>query len=130
MSEVSELNLNTTPCEVIKAPRLTQARLSMECKLIHKYEVKNDAGEHTTTIVMGRVVRFHIHEDVLEKGRDEDKPLVDLCKLNPVGRAGGTTYWPVGVQNTKSDSVDSEEWTDRVTMVRPQYPIPPKNGDK
>lgn len=130
ISEVNELNLNTTSCEVIKAPRLTQARVSMECKLIHKYEVKNDAGDHTTTIVMGRVVRFHIHEDVLEKGRDDDQPLVDLCQLQPVGRAGGSTYWPVGVQNTESDSPDSEEWTDRVTIKRPGYPIPPKEGDK
>lgn len=109
MSEVERGNLQTSSCEVIKAPRLTEARLSMECKLINKYEVKNDAGAHTTTIVMGRVVRFHIREDILEKGQDEDRPLIDLCQLQPVGRAGGITYWPTGVY----DENFAEGWSDR-----------------
>ena len=91
---------------------------------MHKYEVKNDMGEHTTTIVMGRVVRFHIHKDVLEKDCEDDKPIIDLCKLQPVGRAGGTTYWPVGAQIINSNSNDSKNSTDRLSLKRPGFPIP------
>jgi len=132
MSELEAAKLETLPCEIVKAPRLRQARVSMECKLVHKYEVKNDDGVHSTTIVMGRVVRFHIHDSVLQDGRDEDKPLVDLEKLQPVGRAGGITYWPVGVA-TKNNNVEESDGDSNVgstggadfkLMKRAVYPPP------
>jgi len=128
MSEIEAANLQTLPCEIVEAPRLRKARVSMECKLVHKYEVKNDDGVHSTTIVMGRVVRFHIHDSVLQDDRDEDKPLVVLEKLQPVGRAGGITYWPVGVakKHLQSNGVDSEDadYADFKTMERASYPPP------
>jgi flavin reductase (DIM6/NTAB) family NADH-FMN oxidoreductase RutF len=100
--ETKHAGLETLSCDVISAPRLAQAAVSLECKLFDKKEIFNDNGEHTTTIVMGRVVKFHVHESVLKDGRDEDKPLVDLTKLQAVGRAGDITYWPVG---TSKDTV-------------------------
>ena len=49
-----------------------------------------------------RVVKFHVHESVLKDGRDEDEPLVDLKKLDAVGRAGDITYWPNGVEDSNT----------------------------
>ena len=101
-SDVDELKttgLETLSCELITPPRIARASVAMECKLIDKKEVFNDDGVHTTTIVMGRVVNFHIHENVLKEGRAEDAPLVDLDKLDAVGRAGDITYWPSGVES-------------------------------
>ena len=72
----------------------------MECVLDSKKEIFNDKGEHTTTIVMGKIVQYHIHSSVLKKeNRDGTKataPIVDLEKLQSVGRAGDVTYWPTG----------------------------------
>eukprot|EP00591_Stephanopyxis_turris_P005178 CAMPEP_0195519666 /NCGR_PEP_ID=MMETSP0794_2-20130614/15233_1 /TAXON_ID=515487 /ORGANISM="Stephanopyxis turris, Strain CCMP 815" /LENGTH=228 /DNA_ID=CAMNT_0040648857 /DNA_START=98 /DNA_END=784 /DNA_ORIENTATION=+ len=100
--EANEMELNgleTLPCQFVSPPRVAKANVAMECKLWDKKEVFNDHGEHTTTIVMGRVVNFHIHESVLKDGQEDNDPRVDLKKLQAVGRAGDITYWPVGVND-------------------------------
>jgi flavin reductase (DIM6/NTAB) family NADH-FMN oxidoreductase RutF len=97
IDEATTNGLETIDSDIVGVPRLRAAAVSMECKLWDKKEVFNDKGEHTTTIVMGRVVKFHIHKDVLKDGREPDAPLVDLRKVQAVGRAGDITYWPAGV---------------------------------
>lgn len=77
-------------------PRLKDARVAMECKLMDKKEIFNDEGRHTSTIVIGRVTKFHLHSSILKKGQSENEPRVDLEALQAVGRAGDITYWPVG----------------------------------
>lgn len=101
-SSVNELEiagLSSIPSQSIKAPRIKQAMVSMECKLFDKKEVYNDEGTHTTTIVMGRIVRYHVHQSVVardEKGEQQEPVTVDLQKMRFVGRAGDITYWPAG----------------------------------
>ena len=56
----------------------------MECKL-HQLINLHDT---TTTVIFGLVVRYHIDERVL----DPETGLVDIEKLRPVGRLGGTQY--------------------------------------
>ena len=77
-------------------PRLKDALVAMECTLIDKKEILNDEGRHTTTIVIGRVTKFHLHSSILKAGKSENEPRVDLEALQAVGRAGDITYWPVG----------------------------------
>ena len=99
VSEVERAKLSTLPSIDCKTPRLEQAMVSMECKLEYLHEVKNDDGVHTTTIVTGRIVRYHVHTSVLkdsDNGVTQRSPVVDLEKLGAVGRVGGITYWPTG----------------------------------
>ena len=95
-SEAEAQGLTLLPCDKISVPRVEESSVSMECKLFDKKEIFNDEGKHTTTIVFGRVVKFHVLDSVLAGGDDE--PTVDLDKVQMVGRAGDITYWPVGVQ--------------------------------
>ena len=92
--ELAKLDTNLLPSVHSNIPRIGQAKVAMECKLEHSYPVYNDDGVHTTTIVIGRVVQFHIHKSVLDS--PDEKPKVNLEALRPVGRVGGITYWPVG----------------------------------
>lgn len=94
VNELEKAGLDTIASEQIDAPRVKQALVSMECQLESKKEVYNDDGKHTTTIVFGRIVKYHIHKSVL--GGTEEKPIVDLEKARLVGRVGGITYWPAG----------------------------------
>ncbi|CAJ1948515.1 unnamed protein product [Cylindrotheca closterium] len=114
-TQLVEGTLTTLPCDKVQPPRLEQAAVSMECQLVETKEMKNDDGDHTTTIVIGRVVQFHIRKDVLvPMAEDDDSPpqwIVDLQKLQAVGRAGGVTYWPVGM---------AEDGTGSLEMKRPQ----------
>lgn len=83
-------------CSTVRVPRLRDAPVAMECKLLDKKEITNVEGRHTNTVVIGQVTRFHIHQSVLKDGQPDDQPRVDLFKLQAVGRAGDITYWPVG----------------------------------
>ncbi len=94
VNELELANLNTLPSLHSNIPRIRQAKVAMECKLVHSYPVLNDDGVHTTTIVIGRIVQFHIHKSVLDS--PNEKPKVNLEALRPVGRVGDITYWPVG----------------------------------
>lgn len=53
----------------------------------------NDEGKHSVTLVIGRVKKFHILQEVLTKeSADTMKPIVDWIKLSPVARLGGDTF--------------------------------------
>lgn len=114
--ETTAFGLTTLPCQEVKPPRLEAAAVALECRLWDKKEVYNDQGVHTTTIVMGRVVQIHVHSSVLKQRHIEEEPswmppVVDLNKLQAVGRAGDITYWPVGIHNSD---------TETLPMPRPQ----------
>jgi flavin reductase (DIM6/NTAB) family NADH-FMN oxidoreductase RutF len=83
-------------CTTVQVPRLKDAPVAMEVKLLDKKEITNPEGLHTNTLVIGQVTKFHIHKTVLKDGQPDDQPRVDLFKLQAVGRAGDVTYWPVG----------------------------------
>ncbi|KAK6907590.1 hypothetical protein I203_101588 [Kwoniella mangroviensis CBS 8507] len=75
--------------ETIKPPHVGESAFSMECNLQHSYEVKDDQGNSTSLIILGRVRRFHIRESVLDPS-DPFKILTE--KLRPIGRLGGISY--------------------------------------
>lgn len=45
---------------VVKPPHVAEAAVSMECELVHTYEVRRDDGGLSNTVVFGRVKRFHL----------------------------------------------------------------------
>eukprot|EP00558_Chaetoceros_sp_UNC1202_P001258 CAMPEP_0197258346 /NCGR_PEP_ID=MMETSP1429-20130617/81791_1 /TAXON_ID=49237 /ORGANISM="Chaetoceros sp., Strain UNC1202" /LENGTH=198 /DNA_ID=CAMNT_0042722427 /DNA_START=168 /DNA_END=764 /DNA_ORIENTATION=+ len=94
VSEVDMVGLHVLPCINVQVPRLAEAMVSLECELDSTKEIFNDQGVHTTTVVFGKVVRYHVHSSVL--GGTEARPVIDLHKMKFVGRAGGVTYWPCG----------------------------------
>lgn len=53
--------------------------------------IYNDRGEHSVSIVLGRIVRIHVNESVLVIDLDL-KPHVDYPCLKPISRAGGDKY--------------------------------------
>ncbi len=71
--------------------------VALECELDSTKEVFNADGKHTTTIVFGKIVKYHVHKSVLKfNGGNESRPVIDLEQMKFVGRAGGITYWPAG----------------------------------
>ncbi len=97
VSEIELAGLDTLPSDKIQVPRVAEALVSMECELESTKEVFNDDGKHTTTIVFGRIIKYHVHQSVLNfVGGNENRPVIDLEKMRFVGRAGDITYWPAG----------------------------------
>ena len=88
VSEFKEVGLLALASETIGPPRIGDAPVQMECLLHERHEVKGAS----TTVIYGRVTRFHIAADVL----DPTTGLVDTRRLKPLGRLGGNEYCRVG----------------------------------
>lgn len=84
--------LSKAPSKLIKAPRVAEAAVSLECKVRNLQEIDNAQGKVTTTIVLAEVIMFHLHEGVYTPPPEGGKATVDCEKLQPISRLGGNTY--------------------------------------
>jgi flavin reductase (DIM6/NTAB) family NADH-FMN oxidoreductase RutF len=84
-SEVDLVGLHTVPSIKVKPPRLAEAPVALECKVLQIIPV--GSGAIAANLVIGEVLMMHIDDAVLdEKGR------VDPKKLRTVARLGAD-YW-------------------------------------
>lgn len=89
-SEFELAELTPVPSVLVKAPRVLESPVNMECKLVHHYSLE-DHKNGGATIMIGRVVMFHI----------DDSILLDNYKINqdayrPVARLAGWNYSKLG----------------------------------
>jgi len=82
--EFAAIGLETIPSDLVDAPRLAGAPVAMECRFDQLLEL---GDEWKTHLVIGRVLRWHVREDVML-----DDKYIDPQKLAPVGRLGGPRY--------------------------------------
>ena len=102
VDEFKVSGLTPLASELVKPPRCAESAFQMECKLIGKQEIFNAAGEHTTTIVSGEVIRFHVAKDLIDKKRGEGVPSIrDNAGYAPMGRLGGDTWLHVDTAKTE-----------------------------
>lgn len=84
VDEFKEVGLTPEKSELIKAPRVKESKVNMECKLLNLVEIGKEPG--AGTVVIGEVVYFHVNEEVYDNGK------IKLNELKPVGRLGGADY--------------------------------------
>jgi flavin reductase (DIM6/NTAB) family NADH-FMN oxidoreductase RutF len=77
VDEFVRAGVTPAPCETIAAPRVAESRISMECTVEHILELGSDY------LVIGRMQRYHVKDELFSNGR------IDLEKLNPLGRLAG-----------------------------------------
>ncbi len=77
--------LTPVASELVKPPRVGEARVQMECRLLQIVTVSDKPMGGS--LMLGQVVRFHLHDDVVDAGLH-----IDLDVLRPVGRLSGTGY--------------------------------------
>ena len=75
--EFEKAGLAPAPCEVVIAPRIEEAGVSMECQLDRVLSLGSDH------LIIGRLVRFHVRDELYEDGR------IDVAGLDPLGRLAG-----------------------------------------
>jgi flavin reductase (DIM6/NTAB) family NADH-FMN oxidoreductase RutF len=79
LDEFAAAGLTPVPSDLVAPPRLKEALISMECSLV---DIVRPGGD---SLVIGRVLRVHLDGALLDsRGR------VDVSRLRPVGRLGGT----------------------------------------
>ena len=90
-SDVSEFiiaGLTEAPSEVVKAPRVLESPVNMECRLSQIVNIGEQPHQHG--LVIGEIVRMHLREDVLYEGPNGYR--VNHQALQPTGRLSGNAY--------------------------------------
>jgi len=87
VDEFEMANLETAPSIVVKPPRIAGAPIAMEAIVIQIVPVEGTES----TMVLGRVVYYHLREGLLRP-----EGLVDAALLRPVARLGGIEYATLG----------------------------------
>ena len=77
--------LSPLPSEKIISPRLSEAKISFECKLNQIVNI-GDGKAGSGFIVIGTIILFHIDDSIIADGK------IDLEKLKPIGRLAGNWY--------------------------------------
>ena len=84
VDEFALTGLTAVPGVRVRAPRVAEAPISLECRLSQIINV----GRGPHQLVLGEIVYFHIRDELYnaETGR------IDMHRLHPVGRLAGEMY--------------------------------------
>ena len=74
----------------VKPPLVAASPVSMECVLVHHYNLEEHKNGGST-IIIGRVVHFHVQDDILL-----DNFYINLEKYQPISRLAGSNYAKLG----------------------------------
>jgi flavin reductase (DIM6/NTAB) family NADH-FMN oxidoreductase RutF len=109
-SDVSEFDvagLTEAPSEMVKAPRVAESPVNMECRLVQVVNIGEQPHQHG--LVIGEILRMHVRDDVLYEGPNGYR--VNHQALQPTGRLAGNSY-------CRTDDV--------YELIRPHY-VPEEN---
>jgi flavin reductase (DIM6/NTAB) family NADH-FMN oxidoreductase RutF len=84
VDEFALTGLTAVPGIKVKAPRVAEAPISMECRVVQILPVGH--GPHS--LVLGEIVYFHIRDDLYNPTTGR----IDMQRLHPVGRLAGNLY--------------------------------------
>lgn len=87
VNEFERAGLTPAVSTDVKPPRVAEAPIALECKVTQIVPVMDT----TYTLILGRVLRFHIRADLLRPNG-----LVDALLLKPLSRLGGDEYATLG----------------------------------
>ncbi len=76
--------LTPIPSDLVKAPRVAESHVNMECRLL--YTIAMSGLVNGGNLVLGEVVRFHIDDAYFNNFR------IDQDKLRAIGRMAGNSY--------------------------------------
>lgn len=86
VSEVHWAGLRTVASEAVRTPRIAEAPIALEAKLVEVLAV----AETNNFLIMGEIVRVHVAARVMTDGR------IDPAKLRPIGRLAGSSFSHLG----------------------------------
>ncbi len=84
--EFALAGLTPAPSNLIKAPRIAQSPINMECRLSQIIDLLSTDEAEPNVMVIGHVVGIHIDQSVLSDG------IIDASKLRLISRLGYRDY--------------------------------------
>lgn len=89
-SEVELAGLTTVASSRVAVPGIAEARIRMECVLEQAIPLGEKEGAPACDLLIGRVVYFHVDEELYDNGR------IKVEALRPVSRLAGSDYAKLG----------------------------------
>ncbi len=89
IDEFKEAGLTPVPSSVVKAPRVKESPVNIECRKFEIIEIGKMG------LILGEILKVHVRDDILN-----EKGYVDTRKLEIVGRLGGADYCIITKENT------------------------------
>ena len=86
VDEFELARLTKAQCRMIKAPRVAESPVCLECKLHRVVELPDDEGKVENYLTIGRVIGIHIDDRFINNGR------VDTAAMRPIARLGYSEY--------------------------------------
>jgi len=80
IDEIKEVGLTALKSDMVKSPRIAEAPISMECRLIQTLELGHKPTR--STIILGEVLMVHIKDEVITQGK------IDPLKAKIIARLG------------------------------------------
>lgn len=84
VDEFKEVGLTPLKSDVVKAPRVAESPVNLECRLVQILEFGTDP--HRSSLIIGQVVRAHIKDELYVN------KTIDTTGLGALGRMGGELY--------------------------------------
>jgi len=84
VDEFQVSGLTPIPSDLVKAPRVAESHINMECRLL--YTIEMSGLTNGGNLVLGEVIRFHIDDAFFQNYR------IDPDKLRAIGRMAGNSY--------------------------------------
>jgi flavin reductase (DIM6/NTAB) family NADH-FMN oxidoreductase RutF len=87
VNEFELAGLTAVPSTIVKVPRVKEAKIAMECRLLNVTLIGEPPFQ--THHIIGSIVCWHIDDSCITS---HERFRIDIEKLKPVGRAGGVEY--------------------------------------
>jgi flavin reductase (DIM6/NTAB) family NADH-FMN oxidoreductase RutF len=101
VDELREAGLTCAPSTKVKPPRIAESPVAFECETFQLVPI----GHHT--LVLGRVVAMHIHDELM---LDPARLYVDTLKLGLVGRMHGAGGYVRTTDYLDLRRISAKEW--------------------
>lgn len=88
-SEINFANLTLVDSDIVSVPGIKESKVRFECKLEHIIEL-GDEKLINTDLIIGRIVRYHINENIYADGK------ININKLQAMSRLAGADYATIG----------------------------------
>jgi flavin reductase (DIM6/NTAB) family NADH-FMN oxidoreductase RutF len=92
VDEMKVTGLTAIKGDRVKSPRLSEAKVNLECRLVQKFELIEEykEGPGLRAIIFGEVVLAHVKDEVWVDGK------IDPRLLKAIGRVGANLYCKQG----------------------------------
>lgn len=93
VDEFETAGLTKAPSKVVRAPRVAESPINLECRLIQEVLLPSTT-DHPLRAIFGEVVHVHIADEIIVDGK------VSIERLDPLARLGYQEYCRIGERFT------------------------------